>query len=255
MSLPSVPPFVGAMVGSTGLVGSFMTSTLLSLPQLTRLHAFARHSNHLPQSSKLSSISSEDSFTWPSQFPSLSPSPQIFFSALGTTRARVGSLENQRKIDYGLNLDMAKAAKEAGVVVYVLISSGGASPGNRFPYLKMKGELEESVKELGFEHTVIVRPGMLLGERRKGEERALEGLIKTVMWGIGKLPLVGGKCLDTLGQDGEAVGRAAVRVGVEALKDGTKGVRYVEGAELLKLGRDGWAEWVRGLGAQGEASS
>lgn len=84
---------------------------------------------------------------------------------MGTTRAAAGGLDNQRKIDYDLNLELAQAAKKAGVKVCVLISSGGASANGFSAYLKMKGELEEAIKELDFEKTVILRPGFLLGPR------------------------------------------------------------------------------------------
>jgi uncharacterized protein YbjT (DUF2867 family) len=91
--------------------------------------------------------------------------PKIFFSGLGTTKAAAGSIEAQRKIDYDLNLDLAKAAKESGVDTYVLISSGSANAQSNFAYVRMKGELEDAVKALGFKHTVILRPGLIVGGR------------------------------------------------------------------------------------------
>lgn len=39
----------------------------------------------------------------------------MFVSCLGTQKAIVGSVEEQRKVDYDLNLKLAKAAKEQGV--------------------------------------------------------------------------------------------------------------------------------------------
>lgn len=110
---------------------------------------------------------SADSEQWPTQLSAVSPAPSIFFSALGTTRGSAGSFENQRKIDYDLNLNLAKAAKTSGSKVYVLVSSGGADASSRFPYLKMKGELEESIKALEFQHMVILRPGLIVGNRQE----------------------------------------------------------------------------------------
>lgn len=95
----------------------------------------------------------------------ITPTPPIFFSALGTTRGQAGGFEQQRKIDFDLNLELAKKAKEAGVKVYVLISSAGVSTASRFGYTKMKAELEEAVKSLDFEHTVLVKPGLIVGSR------------------------------------------------------------------------------------------
>jgi len=104
--------------------------------------------------------------------------PSIFYSALGTTKAAAGSLENQRKIDYDLNLALAKAAKDSGVKVYVLISSHGASSKASFAYIKMKGELEDSVKALDFDHLILLRPGLIVGSR--GESRKAEFVVRSI---------------------------------------------------------------------------
>ena len=92
---------------------------------------------------------------------SISPTPSVFFSGLGTTKAAAGSISAQRSIDYDLNLELARAAKECGIKVYVLISAAGVSTASPFPYPRMKAELEEEVKKLGFQHTVILKPGLL----------------------------------------------------------------------------------------------
>lgn len=46
------------------------------------------------------------------------------------------------------------------------------------PYLKMKGELEQAVRALEFEHTVILRPGMILGQRE--ESRPAESVFRAL---------------------------------------------------------------------------
>lgn len=113
----------------------------------------------------------------------IAPVPGIFFSGLGTTRGAAGSVEKQRKIDYDLNLSLAKAAKASGVKVYVLVSSGSANANSMFAYVKMKGELEDSVKALNFEHTVILRPGLLVGNRE--ETRMAEAVFRHVARFVG----------------------------------------------------------------------
>jgi hypothetical protein len=47
----------------------------------------------------------------------------------------------------------------------ILVSSGGSSSSSMMPYMKMKGQLEDAVKGMGFERCVILQPGMLLGHR------------------------------------------------------------------------------------------
>ena len=137
--------------------GSNILATLSKRPECQTLHAFSR--KELPKSEKLQSITAEESCSWPDKYPS---GTDLFISALGTSRARAGGLENQRKIDYDLNLNLAKAAKAAGTKTYVLISSAGANSASMAPYMKMKGELEEAVKNLDFDHCLIFRPGLLV---------------------------------------------------------------------------------------------
>lgn len=188
------------------LQGSHILSTLLSLPSIASVHALARRQ---PSSSdnKLHPLVSTDSDQWPAQLSTVSPTPTIFFSSLGTTRGAAGSLEKQRKIDYDLNLSLAKAAKDSGVKVYVLISANYANASSMLPYLKMKGELESSVKELGFEHTVILRPGLILGDRK--ETRFAEAIAR----GFADLSgLLGKSIRDSWGQVYHRVDHGCFRV-------------------------------------------
>lgn len=62
--------------------------------------------------------------------------------------------------------------------VYVLISSGGANAKSMLAYPKMKGDLEDKVNELGFEHTVILRPGLIVGDR--DESRPAEFVVRKI---------------------------------------------------------------------------
>lgn len=176
----------------------------------------------------------KDSEKWPEVLTTISPPPAALFSALGTTRGQAGSFEAQRKIDFDLNLALAKTARESGTLVYVLISSGGASKSSAFPYMKMKGELEEAVAGLGFPHCVILRPGLLLGKRT--ETRAPEAVFRSLANGLGMLS--GGRLKDFWAQDADVVARAAVVAGMQCL-EGKKGegVWYMGQSEIVELGR------------------
>ncbi|KAI4954581.1 hypothetical protein J4E86_005891 [Alternaria arbusti] len=222
------------LAGSTGLVGSNILTMLLAHPSFSAIHAYTRRDLPNPAgSTKLQPITSADPSTWPAQFPS-SSSPRVFFSALGTTRAQVGGFDAQRKIDYDLNLDLAKTAKEAGVDTYVLISSNGANPNGYFAYPKMKGELEEAVKGLGFKHTVIVRPGLIVGER--SESRPAEAALRSLAKGLrGLTP----KMTDWWAQDAGMIARAAVEAGVRCVEGKREeGVWMLEMRDIVELGRE-----------------
>ncbi|KAF2250341.1 NAD dependent epimerase/dehydratase family protein-like protein [Trematosphaeria pertusa] len=222
------------LAGSTGFVGSHILSTLLTHPSISAVYAYARRDVPNPTASpKLFPLTSTDTSTWASQFPR-ELHPRVFFSALGTTRSAAGSVEAQRKIDVDLNLELAKAAKDAGVETYVLISSGGANASGSFPYLKMKGELEERVKELGFKHTVILRPGMILGSRP--ESRPVEAVVRGF---AGALRKISPALTNFWGQEASTIARAAVQAGVMCLEGKREdGVWMVTQAEIVKLGTE-----------------
>jgi hypothetical protein len=220
-----------SLVGSTGLVGSHILTTLVSLPSISSIHAYSRRD--LPiTASKLTPLTSSDTSSWPSQYPSSAPS--IFFSALGTTARQAGSLAAQRKIDYDLNIALARAAQKAGTRVYVLISTAGASTSSLFPYAKMKGELDEAVSAMEFSHVVILKPGLLVGDRR--DSRPGEYAARSVSRFLGGIS--GGVLSDFWSQDAGVVARAAVRAGLEALEGRQEGkVRVLSQGDVVSLGK------------------
>ncbi|KAK0103425.1 Protein fmp52, mitochondrial [Cadophora gregata] len=223
-----------AVIGSTGLVGSFILSTLLSAPSVSTVYAIARR-QPASTDAKLKPLVNKETSHWAASITNVTPPPAIFLSALGTTKVAAGSIEAQRKIDLDLNIEVAKAAKAAGVKIYVLVSTAGANSKSMIPYSKMKGELEESVKEIGFEHTIILRPGLLVGARE--ESRPAEAILRGVANCLGSVAHV---LKDTWAQDAEVVGKAAVSAGLQALEGGKPKVWEIGQSEIVRLGRTEW---------------
>ena len=168
-----------AVFGCTGAVGCQILSTLLLATTDRTFSSIKTISRSLPkvQSPKLQAIQESDINQWGSLISSLSPRPSVVFNAVGTTTAAAGGIQNQWKIDHDLCIENAKAAKKAGVKTYVFISSGGTrsvfSPFAYVPYAKMKVGVEDAIKDLGFEHAIILRPGMIIG-REKSKSPLLE---------------------------------------------------------------------------------
>lgn len=102
------------------------------------------------------------------------------FCALGTTMRKAGSREAFRRVDYDYPLAIAKAALEHGASHFLLVSAIGANPRSRFFYNRVKGELEEAVRSLGYPSVTIARPSLLLDERK--ERRPGEELAKRIGW-------------------------------------------------------------------------
>lgn len=191
------------------------------------------HAIHDP-AAKLRPSVNADTDSWASELPSLvQPSPAsspaaTVFSALGTTRSSAGSLEAQRKIEYGLNYALASAAKKAGVQTYVLVSAVGANPHSWTAYMQMKGQLEADMAALGFDRCVVLRPGLLLGQREKPRltERPLHML-------AGLAGAISPTLRDSMAQD------AGVRA---ALEDG------VWAGRKTVAGKNGGKVWIMGMG-------
>lgn len=215
--------------------GSQILSTLATHPAITSIHAFTRKKTPTTEpDSKVTYISDTDSSSWSFKYPKGVP---LFFSALGTTARQAGGFEKQRKIDYDLNVELAKAAKEAGVTVYVLISTSGASPTSSIPYSKMKGELDETVKQLGFKHTIILKPGLLVGTR--GDSRPGEFVARKVATILGAVS--GNVLKDPWAQDAEVVARAAVSAALEAISGKRpEGATMLGQSDIVRLGREEW---------------
>ena len=95
-----------------------------------------------------------------------------YVSCLGTTIRTAGSREAFIAVDRELVLRLAGIARELGARQAVLVSSVGASRQSGNFYLRVKGEVEDALQDLGFDRVDVLRPGLLLGarqEQRPGE--------------------------------------------------------------------------------------
>ena len=101
-----------------------------------------------------------------------------YISCLGTTLQVAGSREGFIAVDRELVLRLARLAFSLGARRAVLVSSVGASRQSGNFYLRIKGEVEDAMGELGFQRLDILQPGLLLGER--GEVRRGESIAQTL---------------------------------------------------------------------------
>lgn len=163
---------IALVLGATGLVGKALVQQLLADSYFSEVRVFVRRSTEL-QNPKLSEIFVD--FDTPEKWKNLVYG-DVLFSAFGTTLKKAGSKENQYKIDYTYQFNLAKAAAINGVKNYVLVSSAGASANSTFFYPRMKGELDRDVQGLGFETVTLIKPSVLEGvreESRTGESTAI----------------------------------------------------------------------------------
>jgi uncharacterized protein YbjT (DUF2867 family) len=98
------------------------------------------------------------------------------FCSLGTTIKKAGSREAFWKVDFEYVVNVARFGLSLGARGFYVVSSMGANPQSRAFYLRVKGEMEEAVKALGYPSIGIFKPSLIAGRRREsrlGERVAL----------------------------------------------------------------------------------
>jgi len=157
------------LLGATGLIGRHVLEGLLAAPQVSELIAPTRRtlSNTHP---RLRNVLID--------FDRLDEYPELFdvttiVCCLGTTMKQAGSKENFRKVDYQYCRDAAELGRAQRARAFLLVSAIGSSATSPVYYSRVKGELEQHLIELEYNHLSLYRPSMLLGERsefRLGEK-------------------------------------------------------------------------------------
>jgi uncharacterized protein YbjT (DUF2867 family) len=171
---------IAIIIGATGLVGNHLLKTLLEDTYYSKVVILTRRSTNI-RNEKLEEHIVD--FNQPESYMKIVKG-DVLFSCMGTTIKKAGSKEAQWKIDYTYQYEIAEAAKENGVESMFLVSSSGANAKSRIFYTRMKGELEEVIRDLNFPNYAIFQPSLLLGERpevRVGEkfgEKLAKYLIK-----------------------------------------------------------------------------
>ena len=165
------------LVGATGLIGSYLLEELLNDPFFDTVRILIRRPldiTHSKLEKKIVDFNDSDSL-----LVALSNS-DVLFCTIGSTMKKVkGDKEAYRKIDFDIPVKLARFCKMTGCEKFILVSSAGANSKSRNFYQRLKEETEEAVKSVGLKTVHIMRPSLLLGERK--EFRLGENIGKAVM--------------------------------------------------------------------------
>ena len=137
---------------------------------------------------------------------------------LGTTLRKTPSREIYRTIDYQYPLTAARLGIANGATHYLVVSAVSANSRSRIFYNRLKGELEDSLRSLGYRSLTIARPSVLVGDR--SEPR----LSEKIAW---KLSLLTPRRYKPV--KAEKVARALVN----AAREDVPGVRIIHNDELI----------------------
>ncbi|CCE65432.1 hypothetical protein TPHA_0L00760 [Tetrapisispora phaffii CBS 4417] len=220
------------ILGATGLCGNAFLKYANKSDKVSQITTITRRklADTYDNNTKINQIINKNSEEWVNEVPK---GLDVVFTSLSTTKGAAGSLENQYKIDHDLNLQLLEKAKENGCKTVVLISSSGANEHSWAGYLKMKGEIERDVTKLGFDHTIILRPGVLLGER---DSQNFKGFGNSFASTIGSF--LYGTRFQSLGFDpiyGDDVGKVSLHLAENA--ENAEKVQIIGPKELLNLSK------------------
>ena len=163
------------IIGATGATGKDLVTQLLADDTYSEVHCFVRKPLTLTHPKLHTHVVD---FETPEVWADLLRG-DVAFSCLGTTLAVAGSKEAQWRVDYDYQYNFAEHCRNNGVPTFVLISAAGAKAQSKLFYNRMKGQLEDAIKALGFARLLIFQPSVLVrkGSDRKGEQFGLKMIV------------------------------------------------------------------------------
>ncbi len=153
------------LFGSTGLVGAHVLNYLIQNSNYSKIKLFVRSFTGI-NNSKIEIINTD--FNNLNKHAEDIKGDDCFF-CIGTTKKKSPNKNEYQKIELDIPKEIAQIAKSNLVKSFFFVSSGYANPKSSGEYLKLKGLVEEEIKNLNFDKIGIMRPSFLLGERQ--EER------------------------------------------------------------------------------------
>ncbi|MDE0791814.1 MAG: NAD(P)H-binding protein [Flavobacteriales bacterium] len=168
---------VAVLFGGTGLTGSCLLDLLIKDSRFDSLIVVSRKSltiKHKKISNRIIDFSNAK------EIEDCIVRDSIVFSCIGTTQSQVkGDKEKYKEIDFDITLNIAHACKKLNAKKFLFISSAGADSLSSNFYLKLKGEIEETVINVNNNTLFIFKPSLLIGQRK--ERRFFEGIGQILM--------------------------------------------------------------------------
>ena len=148
--------------GSSGLIGNELFKTILLNGFYDKIKIFVRT---IPEVNNPKVEIIKTDFNNLEQYKDKIKGDECFF-CIGTTKKDTPDKDQYRRIEYNIPIDVAKIAKLNSINSFFYVSSIGANPNASSNYLKNKGQVEEELKNLNFNKLSIIRPSLLVGNRK-----------------------------------------------------------------------------------------
>ncbi len=151
------------IVGSTGLIGGYCLQNLLHDPAYSEVTALVRKTiltTHRKLKTVITNFSNLENDLSKIQADDV-------YCCLGTTIKNAGSQEAFKQVDYSLVVTVAEILRKQGAEQFLVISSMGSDKNSKVFYNRVKGEMEQALQKLKYPCLRIIRPSLLLGERKE----------------------------------------------------------------------------------------
>jgi uncharacterized protein YbjT (DUF2867 family) len=159
------------LVGGTGQVGSALLRALLACNECTQIVMVNRRTITPPADPRLRQVILDTSAAnFGAEITDLAKScgslgaPLYAASCIGIGKgSQKWSEEDIKRLEVGLVGAFARGCLAAGIERFGLLSAVGSSAKSWIRYVRIMGEKEDAVRDLGFKRLAIFRPGIIAG--------------------------------------------------------------------------------------------
>lgn len=148
------------MVGATGAVGSEVCVALQESTRLKRLTLLGRREAEGLDDARITQAVVD--LASPDTYREQLTGHDVAICTLGVGEPSKMKKADFKRIDHDMVLTFARTCASAGVPHFQLLSSIGVSESSSSFYLRTKGELEGSLRGLGFKRLSLFHPSMIL---------------------------------------------------------------------------------------------
>lgn len=153
-----------AIIGATGLIGSHILQELLQQSNSTITVVVRKP---VPwQDARIKQILID--FSDEQALINALAGCETVFVAIGTTQKKVkGDMTAYRKVDHDIPIAVAKACVANSIPRLLIVSSVGANCRSKNFYLRIKGEVENTIAAMPIPYIHFFQPSLLLGDRQE----------------------------------------------------------------------------------------
>lgn len=153
---------IAVVFGGTGMTGEALLKQLASNSSYSKVYSVQRRLTTAIDEVEVVIVDFDSA-----NLSDAIPACDVAFCCLGTTAKKAKNQETYVKLDHDLVMNLASIVLSKGCKSFVFQSSMGANEKSSIFYSRLKGRTERELTNLGFNKLTIVRPSLLLGDRKE----------------------------------------------------------------------------------------